>query len=63
MATRNEPIFLGIDHSHPVTPESDAAFWNLLQVALLVALKERGKLSLFQYQNAISLLKGKEETQ
>ena len=46
-----------------ITPESNAAFWKLLQEALLAALKERGKLSLFRYQNIISLLKGKEETQ
>lgn len=57
MASRKEPVYVGMDHA--ALPETDCAgaFESLLQFALLMALKEFGLIHDLEFQQADKLLK------
>ena len=46
-----------IDHDRKITKETDASFLYQLENALLLALKEQGRLSAMQYRHAEEGLK------
>lgn len=46
-----------IEHNEPVTEESQSVFLCQLQQALLLALREQGRLSPMQYRNAEETLR------
>ena len=45
-----------IEHNEPITKESHYEFLNQLQHALLLALREQGRLSPMQYRHAAERL-------
>lgn len=47
-----------IEHEHPISRESDTAFWRELQRALLLVLRERGTLTEGQTELALEILRG-----
>ena len=46
-----------IDNNHPITKGTDEAFLQELQKALLLALREQGRLNALQYRRGEELLK------
>ena len=57
MAARKEPKFLGIDHVKSPETDHDSAFESLLQIALLLALKEFGLIHDLEFQQADKLVR------
>lgn len=45
-----------VDNDHPITKDANSAFIYHLQHSLLLALKERGRLSEMQYRHAAKRL-------
>ena len=57
MAARKEPVFLGIDHVDALETDHESEFGEIVEFALLVALKELCKLNDLEFQQADKLLK------
>lgn len=54
---RKIPELIKIDYDHMITKESDEEFMYHLQEALLLTLKEQGRLNTMQYRYAADKLK------
>lgn len=51
-----------IENDHRITQDTDSAFLHTLQSALLLALKERGRLSEMQFRSGEKLLLAQQRT-
>jgi hypothetical protein len=49
-----------IDNNESISKESHYEFLELIEISLLLALKERGSLDLIQYKHAEEILRSKQ---